>query len=203
MFCTLLTTNSIKQDITLEFVSPNPIRDTINKDNVYANSEINNPDIQIKITGDIDTSMTISNNSLNAGFNLAKDAFDRTKWLASPIIYSNVQTYGYELPRFNSVDSYNKNNVTNAATPLNNNIEHYYRWATIYGKDMVWSPKHNSKNFKDNTVLLDSNYTVYKDEGDKFISNNSVPYIEIPKEISKYDRAKITIFLDSDFGKNI
>ena len=199
----ILTTNSIKQDITLEFVSPNPIRDTINKENVYANSEINNPDIQIKITGDVDTSMTISNNSLNAGFNLAKDAFDRTKWLASPIIYSNVQTYGYELPRFSSVDSYNKNNVTNAATPLNNNIEHYYRWATIYGKDMVWSPKHNSKNFKDNTVLLDSNYTVYRDEGDKFISNNSVPYIEIPKEISKYDRTKITIFLDSDFGKNI
>ena len=65
---------------------------------------------------------------------------------------------------------------------------------------MVWSTRHDPK---DATIILDSTYTVYKDEGDKFISNNSVPYIEIPKEISKYDRTKITIFLDSDFGKNI
>ena len=196
----ILTTNSIKQDIELDFVLPTPIQDIINAEDIYANSEVNNPDIQIRVSGDTDTSMTLSNNSLNAGFNLAKDAFDRAKWLANPIIYSNIKTYGYELPRFNNVDVYNINNVTPATVPLNNNIEHYYRWQNIYGKDMVWSTRHDPK---DATIILDSTYTVYKDEGDKFISNNSVPYIEIPKEISKYDRTKITIFLDSDFGKNI
>ena len=52
-------------------------------------------------------------------------------------LYSNVKTYGYELPRFNNVDVYNINNVTPATVPLNNNIEHYYRWQNIYGKDKI------------------------------------------------------------------
>lgn len=195
----ILAVNSIKKEIDLEFISPTPIQDVIDPNLIYATTELNNPEVKIKVHTEKDSSMSPTNN-FSSGFNLAKDTFDRNKWLASPIIYSNTKTYGYEQPVFNNTDAYNLNNVILNTTPLYNNIEHYNRWKNLYGKDIVYSPSHDPKS---DVIVLNSNYTVYEDEGDKFISNNSIAYIDIPKEIMQYDRSKITLFLDADFGKNI
>ena len=196
----VLTLNSIEQDLSLEFISPPPVEDFIDPSKIYANTDLNNPIVEIRINAQQDSAISITNNFSGTGQNLAKDTFDRAKWLASPIIYSNTGTYGYELPIFNSSDAYVANNVINSKTPAYNNIEHYKRWESIYGKDLVLSLRHNPKT---EPITLNSNYTVYEDEADKFISNNAIPYIEIPAEIIKYDRSKITLFLDADFGKNI
>jgi hypothetical protein len=196
----VLTLNSIEQDLSLEFISPSPVEDFIDPSKIYANTDLNNPIVEIRINAQQDSAISITNNFSGTGQNLAKDTFDRAKWLASPIIYSNTGTYGYELPVFNSSDVYIANNVINSKTPAYNNIEYYKRWESIYGKDPVLSLRHNPKT---EPIILNSDYTVYEDEADKFISNNAIPYIEIPAEIIKYDRSKITLFLDTDFGKNI
>jgi hypothetical protein len=70
----------------------------------------------------------------------------------------------------------------------------------MYGKTYILAPSHETNN---SPITLNSNYTVYEDSADKFISNNAIPYVEIPAEIAKYDRSKITLFLDADFGKDV
>ena len=196
----VLTLNSIKQDLSLEFVSPTPIKDTVDPNMLYANTELNNPVIEIQVNSQISSAISVTNNLSGLNMNLAKDPFDMNKWKANPIIYSNSKTYGYELPVFNAVDAYSINTVVSSTVPLYNNIEHYKRWENMYGKTYVLAPNHEANN---SPITLNSNYTVYEDSADKFISNNAIPYIEIPAEIAKYDRSKITLFLDADFGKNV
>ena len=196
----VLTLNSIKQDFSLEFISPTPIKDIVDPNILYANTELNNPVIEIKINSQINSAISVTNNLSGSNMNLAKDPFDINKWKANPIIYSNSKTYGYELPVFNAVDAYSINTVVSSSMPLYNNIEHYKRWESMYGKTYILAPSHETNN---SSITLNSNYTVYEDSADKFISNNAIPYIEIPAEIAKYDRSKITLFLDADFGKDV
>jgi hypothetical protein len=196
----VLTLNSIKQDFSLEFISPTPIKDTVDPNILYANTELNNPVIEIKVNSQINSAISVTNNLSGSNMNLAKDPFDINKWKANPIIYSNNKTYGYELPVFNAVDAYSINTVVSSSVPLYNNIEHYKRWESMYGKTYILAPSHETNN---SPITLNSNYTVYEDSADKFISNNAIPYVEIPAEIAKYDRSKITLFLDADFGKEI
>ena len=110
----VLTLNSIEQDLSLEFISPPPVEDFIDPSKIYANTDLNNPIVEIRINAQQDSAISITNNFSGTGQNLAKDTFDRSKWLASPIIYSNTGTYGYELPIFNSSDAYVANNVINS-----------------------------------------------------------------------------------------
>ncbi len=195
----ILTSNSIKQDFSLEFINPTVSIDEIDGTK-YANSDINNPEMTVKVNSQISSNMNITNNMADNGFNLARDKFDRQKWEANPIIYSNTKQFGYELPIFNAVDAYNANNVVNSLEPLYNDIEYYYQWKDLYGKEMIYSSAHvdNSK-----PIEIDSRYTVYEDEADKFISNRAVPYIELPAELASYDRSRITLFLDTNFGKGV
>lgn len=195
----ILTVNSVKQDFSLEFIDPSPLIDELDG-SLYANSDINNPPITVKINAQRSSNVSITDNAADNSFDLAKDPFDRDKWIANPIIYSNTKTYGYEQPIFNSSESYVSNNAVNTLEPLYNDIEYYYHWKNLYGKEKVLSIHH-----VDNTDLIeiDSRYTVFEDEGDKFISNRAVPYIEIPAELYSYDRSKITLFLDTDFGMDV
>ena len=191
----ILTVNSITQDFVLKFISPSP---TVDEEiGEYAHAEINNPVIDIEVNTQKSSSITITDNIIDNGFNLAKDKFNRAKWESNPIIYSNIKTFGYEMPSFDSKDLYSMNNVVNGREPLYNDIEYYYHWANLYGKATVLSPGHIEK---EEPVDIESRYTIYEDEGDKFISNNAVPYIEIPSVISRFDRSKLTMFLDTDFG---
>ena len=192
----ILTTGSVTQDFSLEFVNPVPLIDEITGD-TYANSDINNPVIDIKVNAQKNSSITVTDNMVDNGFNLAKDKFNRAKWIANPIIYSNVKTYGYEQPIFDPKNLYSINNVTGGLEPLYNDIEYYNSWAGLYGKQSVFSPDHVEQT---EPVNIESRYTIYEDEGDKYISNNAVPYIEIPSLISRFDRSKLTLFLDTDFG---
>ena len=191
----ILTVNSITQDFVLKFISPSP---TVDEEiGEYAHAEINNPVIDIEVNTQKSSSITITDNIIDNGFNLAEDRFNRAKWESNPIIYSNIKTFGYEMPSFDSKDLYSMNNVVNGQEPLYNDIEYYYHWANLYGKATVLSPGHVEK---EEPVNIESRYTIYEDEGDKFISNNAVPYIEIPSVISRFDRSKLTMFLDTDFG---
>lgn len=192
----ILTVNSVTQDFSLEFVNPVPLEDEVTGD-IYANSDVNNPTINIKVNAQKNSNVAVTNNMVDNGFNLAKDKFNRTKWVANPIVYSNVKTYGYEQPIFDPKNLYSINNVTGGTEPLYNDIEYYNQWASLYGKNAVWSPDHQDQA---EPVEIESRYTIYEDEGDKYISNNAVPYIEIPSIISRFDRSKLTLFLDTDFG---
>jgi hypothetical protein len=195
----ILAVNSIKQDFSLEFINPIVSIDEIDG-NKYANSDINNPDITIKVNSQRSSNLAITDSINNNGFNLAKDKFNRDKWIANPIIYSNTKQFGYELPVFNSSDVYNANNIVGSLEPLYNDIEYYYQWKNLYGKDLVYSAFHMDTS---TPIEIDSKYTVYEDEADKFISNRAVPYIEIPSELASYDRSKITLFLDTNFGMDV
>ena len=192
----ILTVNSVTRDFSLEFIDPVPLIDEYTGD-VYANSDINNPIINIKVNSQKNSNMTVTSNMEDNGFNLAKDKFNRSKWIANPIIYSNVKKFGYEQPIFDPKNLYSINNVTSGLEPLYNDIEYYNHWASLYGKDAVFSPDHVDQS---EPVDIESRYTIYEDEGDKYISNNSIPYIEIPSIISRFDRSKLTMFLDTDFG---
>lgn len=202
----ILSSSSVTQDFSLSFINPVP---TINEltGEEYTTVGISNPNIGIKVNAKKSGNVNITDNVLNNGFNLAKDKFNRSKWLANPIVYSNTKKYGYELPIFNSASLYIPNNVVSSLEPLYNDIEFYNKWANLYGKEIVSAPiiNNNGENNKNNNstndlIEIESSYTVFEDEGDKFIANNAVPYINIPAEIASYDRSKITLFLDANFG---
>ena len=52
---------------------------------------------------------------------------------------------------------------------------------------------------KSDPVDINSKYSFYEDEGDKYVSKGGVPYMDIPMELFNYDRSKITLFVDIDF----
>lgn len=191
----VLTVDTIKKDLSLEFIKPEPITDEITGE-VYANSDINNPFISIRVNAQKNSSLKLTNSVLDNGFNLAEDVFDRNKWIANPIIYSNTKQFGYEQPIFNTLDIYAINNVVASSEPLYNDIEYYNQWKNLYGKDLIYSPNHKDDS---DPIKINSNYTIFEDKADKFIANKAIPYIEIPSELASYDRSKITIFLDVDF----
>lgn len=191
----VLTVDTIKKDLSLEFINPEPITDEITGE-VYANSDINNPFISIRVNAQKNSSLKLTNSVLDNGFNLAEDVFDRNKWIANPIIYSNTKQFGYEQPIFNTLDIYAINNVVASSEPLYNDIEYYNQWKNLYGKDLIYSPNHKDDS---DPIKINSNYTIFEDKADKFIANKAIPYIEIPSELASYDRSKITIFLDVDF----
>ena len=195
----MLSITTTKRDFSIDFISPTPSVD-FQKETLYANSEINNPNFKLRLNSQINGSMTITDNIINGGFNLATDVFDPNVWKRKPILYSNNKKFGYELPIFDPVNKYGINDVSSSKTPLYNDIEYYHQWSNMYGKNICKSLEPTTKSLP---VTIDSNYTFYKDDADKFISNNAVPYIDIPAELAKFDRSKITIFLDMDFGKNI
>lgn len=195
----ILTITPAQRDFMIEFVNPVPTIDTIDRF-LYSNSDVNNPNIKLKLNAQKDSSITLTDNITDNGFNLAKDRFDREKWRVNPLIFSNNKLYGYEQPIFNPSDAYTLNNVLNTKAPLYNNIEYYNQWVQMYGKDAYRASNYNLDFLP---VSLESNYTVYEDPADKFISNNAIPYIEIPANIAKYDRSQITLFIDADFGKNV
>jgi hypothetical protein len=191
----ILSANLVVQDMGLSFINPEPSVNA-NDNTLYANSDISNPEIKIKLSSQKSTNVAMTNN-LDGGFNLASDSFDINKWLANPIVYSNNKKYGYEQPNFSVIDLYTKNNVVNSLEPLYSDIEYYSQWKNLYGKDKVVI---NADETKIDPVDVLSEYTIFEDEGDKFISHRSVPYIEIPPELVEYDRSKISLFLDADFG---
>ena len=195
----ILAVNSVKQDFSIDFIEPIISIDSIDGSK-FANVDINNPEIILKVNSQRSSNIAVTDNLSNNGFNLARDKFNRDKWIANPILYSNTKQFGYELPIFNSADVYNANNVVGSLEPLYNDIEYYYQWSSLYGKELVHSSAHLDNSIP---IEIDSKYTVYEDEADKFISNRAVPYIEIPKEISSYDRSKITLFLDTNFGMDL
>lgn len=191
----VLVLDSVKKDMAIEFL--NPILTYDEPTNSYfANSDINNPSFKLQLnsekSGNIDVPGKLEN-----GFNLATDAFNINKWNNNPIIYSNDKKYGYELPNFDTKDLYIQNNVVSSLEPLYNDIEYYSLWESLYGTDTV---KSIDTDINADSVDINSEYTIFEDEGDKFISDNAVPYIDIPANIINYDRSKITIFLDTDFG---
>ena len=196
----ILSSKSVSQDFSLTFTKPAPTRNE-STGAYYASSGANNPVIGIKVTSEKSGNITVTDNVLDNGFNLATDTFNRSKWVANPIIYSNTKKYGYELPAFNSASLYIQNNVVSSIEPLYNDIEFYNKWSRMYGKEIVPAPNTIEEANRDNDLIdIESSYTIYEDEGDKFISNNAVPYIELPAEIASYDRSKITLFLDAHFG---
>lgn len=191
----ILTEGSINQEMGLFFVSPKTTYD--NEKNIYyANCDINNPVIELRLNSEQSNSIQVVPD-INDSFNLAEDPFDLDKWHAKPIIYSCNKKFGYEQPIFEVKDLYVQNNVVSSTQPLYNSIEYYSQWKNLYGTEAL--------GFKESDLGVDavdinSEYTIFEDEGDKFISNKAVPYIELPAELANYDRSKITLFADSDFG---
>lgn len=193
----IITSGSTNKNMSLEFVTPNPVLDDTNN-SLYANVNRNNPSIEIKINAP-QNNIQLLNELKENKMNLATSNFNLNTWKNNPLIYSINKQYGYEQPIFNAIDLYRQNNVLNALEPLYNNIEYYSQWSSLYGTTLVNSPNHNSEN---DVVDIESLYTIYEDEGDKYISNRGVPYIEIPANLFNYDRTCITLFLDTDFGVN-
>ena len=192
----ILSINSIAKDFSVEFTDPSL---TFNEeDGIYfTNSDITNPNVGLKVSSKESSSIEITQSFINGGFNLAKDSFDQNKWNTNPIIYSNNHKFGYELPSYSPVDFYRANSVFDSNIPLYNSIEYYSQWNLLYGKELILSPIHKD----DGAINIQSKYTIYEDKGDKFISKNAVPYIEIPANLINFDRSKITIFIDADFGR--
>lgn len=193
----IVTVGSTNKNMALEFITPTPVVDDISN-NLYANVNRNNPAIEIKVNAP-QNNIQVSNELKENRMNLAMSSFDLNIWRSNPLIYSTNRQYGYEQPVFNAIDLYRQNNVLNALEPLYNNIEYYSQWSSLYGAELINSPNHNSEN---DVVDVESLYTIYEDEGDKYISNRGVPYIEIPANLFNYDRTCITLFLDTDFGVN-
>lgn len=192
----ILSIGSVQQDFKIEFINPEPIVDQIDS-KVYAHSDTSNPEVTLKVSANTNSNMMSDSNMWTSGRNLAYGTwFDKAHWLERPILYSTTKKYGYELPIFKPTDAYTINNIVSSIEPLYNNIEYYYQWRNIYGKDLVKSPM---QNITQNMVSINSKYTIFEDEADKFISNGAIPYIEIPAELANFDRSQITIFLDADF----
>lgn len=189
----VLMENTVTQDLALEFLNPVPvINETTNT--LYANSDINNPVIKVKVKAEMKNNSAIG--SMAHEYNLAEDAFDVNKWKSDPIIYSNTKQFGYEQPYFKSSESYTLNNVRNSLEPLYNSIEYYNLWKDMYGMISVKSSYYIDKS---DPVDINSKYSFYEDEGDKYVSKGGVPYMDIPMELFNYDRSKITLFVDIDF----
>ena len=193
----ILSANSIKQDMSLQFTKPVPTKNASTGE-FYATTNINNPDISVKVNVKKGSNASVTSKLVNGGFNLVKDVYDDAKWKKTPIIYSNNKKYGYELPRFLSSNVYHQNNVISSLEPLYNDIEFYWHWKDVYGKNPV--PVTDPDGTINDLVDIETTYTIYEDAGDKFISNNAIPYIEIPAELVSHDRSKFTLFLDTNFG---
>ena len=191
----IVTSGAVLQDMGLQFLSPTPVYDS-NTGTYFANSDVNNPKIELMLNSERGGSISVTT-TLDNGFNLAEDPFDIDKWMLNPIIYSNNKKYGYEQPIFDTKDLYIQNNVVSSVQPLYNDIEYYSQWKDLYGETPI---SEKTIDINADVVDVNSDYTIYEDEGDKFISNKSVPYVELPAELINFDRSKITLFLDADFG---
>ena len=192
----ILTAGSVKQDMNIEFIEPLIQTDVVTGE-PFINTDINNPVVGLRLNSQKSGAIT-----LEPGYDTVtgvsdNNAFTMSNWLQKPIVYSNTKDYGYEMPNFKVNDLYYQNNVVDGFEPLYNDIERYGQWKDIYGKEPFAISSGTTSN---DPVDILSDYTIYEDEGDKFISNRSVPYIEIPADLIKYDRSKITLFLDADFG---
>lgn len=194
----VVSISSVKQDLKLEFISPKPIVDAIDPDITYANVDRNNPIIDLRLNAK-QNNIPILNEVQENRFDLSDTRFNLSAWLSNPLVYSNNKRYGYEQPVFNALDLYRENSVIHTLEPQYNSIEYYSKWSKLYGSDMVDAPKHDKNN---EVIDVQSNYTVYEDEGEKYISNKAVPYIEIPANLASFDNSFITLFLDADFGVN-
>ena len=131
----ILTEGAVQQEMGLFFVNPKPIYDA--NDNIYyANSDINNPNIELRLNSEQSNSFQMVEN-IQDSFNLAEDPFDLDKWYANPIIYSYTKKFGYEQPVFEVKDLYVQNNVVSSNQPLYNSIEYYSQWKDLYGTEAV------------------------------------------------------------------
>ena len=194
----VISIDSIKQDFKLEFINPKAIIDALDPNITYANVDRNNPTIDLRLNAK-QNNIPLLNEIQNKSFDLSNTNFNLSTWLTNPLVYSNNKRYGYEQPVFNSLDLCRENNVINTLEPQYNSIEYYSKWSKLYGSDLVYAPKHEKTN---EVINVQSNYTIFEDEGEKYISNNAIPYIEIPANLANFNNSSITIFLDTDFGVN-
>ncbi len=194
----VVSISSVKQDLSLEFLSPRPEVDLIDPNLIYSNVNNNNPTIKLRLNAK-QNNVSLLDEVAENRLDLANSVFNMDTWLNNPLVYSNNKQYGYEQPVFNAIDLYRENSAVNALEPLYNSIEYYSRWSKVYGTELIESPKHDEAN---DIIDVQSNYTVYEDEGEKYISNKAVPYVEIPANLVNFDRSYITLFLDADFGVN-
>jgi hypothetical protein len=49
------------------------------------------------------------------------------------------------------------------------------------------------------SVDIKTNYTIFENNTNINIYNNSIPYINIPSSLFKYDKSKIVLYIDADF----
>jgi hypothetical protein len=201
----LLITADVSRDAVLEFTSPVPTYDS--NDQAYtAKSYTSNPVLKIRLNSinELDTNDLIKIARRNK--NLATTLFDKNIWLSDPLIFSNAHYCGYEQPVF-SIDDYYIGNCSEAeedniilnGKPSYNVIEYYNEWKDYYGKDVIKNDIPNDESLGIESVDIKTNYTIFENNTNVSIYNNSIPYINIPSSLFKYDKSKIVLYIDADF----
>ena len=137
---------------------------------------------------------------------VAKFLFDKNIWLNDPLIFSNAHYCGYEQPVF-SIDDYylgncsdaEEDNIISNGRPSYNVIEYYNEWKDYYGKDIIKNDVSNDESLGIESVDIKTNYTIFENNTNVNIYNNSIPYINIPSSLFKYDKSKIVLYIDANF----